>query len=213
VKGLSDDLSILLLAPIRPGDLEGNRYDDVQEKAVELAHQAYERRERELGEPAIREIERGLYLYTIDEHWRDHLYELDHLRGGIGLRAYGQRDPLLEYKAEAFKLFEDLLGAIREEYLKRIFRVELREEGQMIPRPRAPRRMVAQHAEAVAFGGPQPAGEPAQEAARAEAQGEARAVPVRSGPRVGRNDPCPCGSGKKYKKCHMLVDEGVGSGR
>ncbi len=211
LKGLAEDLSILLLAPLRAEDLQGNRFEEVQEKALELGRRAYQRRELELGTQAMREIERGLYLYTIDEHWRDHLYELDHLRGGIGLRAYGQRDPLIEYKSEAFKLFEELMRAIREEYLKRLFRVELRAEAN-VPRPRAPRRMVAQHAEAMAFGGG-PAAAEAEAELTSGGDAAPRPVPVRSGPRVGRNDPCPCGSGKKYKKCHMLLDEGVASGR
>ncbi|MGH7742156.1 MAG: SEC-C metal-binding domain-containing protein, partial [Candidatus Eiseniibacteriota bacterium] len=126
----------------------------------------------------------------------------------IGLRAYGQRDPLIEYKREAFALFESLLDEVRETFVQRLFRVQLSPDAvrQAEPRP-APRRMVAQHAEAQSFGGsagPDEVSRPATPAPAAPQRHE--------GPRVGRNDPCPCGSGKKYKKCHMLIDQGVESG-
>src|SRR5678816_877249 len=88
-------------------------------------------------------------LYTLDEHWRDHLYELDHLKGGIGLRAYGQRDPLIEYKKEAFNLFETLISEVEEDFVQRLYRVQLAPEAmqQFEQRPR-PRQIVAQHQEA-----------------------------------------------------------------
>jgi preprotein translocase subunit SecA len=162
----------------------------------------------------MRELERHLYLYTVDEHWRDHLYELDHLKGGIGLRAYGQRDPLIEYKREAYTLFEVLVRDVREDFVQRLFRVQLSPEaGQAVPQPRAPRVMLTQHAEAQAFGAadgavgdPEPGG---RAAGRPADGGMAPAPRVRTAPVVGRNDPCPCGSGKKYKKCHMLSDQGL----
>lgn len=162
----------------------------------------------------MRDLERHLYLYTLDEHWRDHLYELDHLRGGIGLRAYGQKDPLLEYKKEAFDLFGELLREVREDFVQRLFRVQLAPEATQVIRqqPRAPRITQVQHAEAQAFGGAAAAGAEAEPAAARGGGAAVAAAPVtHAGPRVGRNDPCPCGSGKKYKKCHMLVDEGVGN--
>jgi preprotein translocase subunit SecA len=165
----------------------------------------------------LRDLERHLYLYTLDEHWRDHLYELDHLKGGIGLRAYGQRDPLIEYKKEAFNLFETLLQEVNEDFVQRLFRVQLVPEAMRAieQRPR-PRQMVEQHEAAAAFGGGPPTGGEA-DGGDGRMVGEPgtpgqRMAPVRTEPRVGRNDPCPCGSGKKYKKCHMLIDEGVRSG-
>jgi preprotein translocase subunit SecA len=212
LKGLSDDLSYLLMRPIAAGELEAPNADALAERAVEIAERAYRAREAEFTAPVLRELERHLYLFTQDEHWRDHLYELDHLKGGIGLRAYGQRDPLIEYKKEAFTLFETLVRDVREEFVQRLFRVQLAPETmrEIEQRPR-PRQTVAQHAEAQAFAGAP--GKPGEGEDAAEApRGAAHAVPVRVGPRVGRNDPCPCGSGKKYKKCHMLIDEGVGSG-
>jgi preprotein translocase subunit SecA len=211
LKGLSDELSFLLMRPVTPPDLDTGDYEELEEKAVAVAEAAYRGREAEFGAELLRDLERHVYLFTLDEHWRDHLYELDHLKGGIGLRAYGQRDPLIEYKKEAFTLFETLLREVREEFVQRLFRVQVeREAVQTMERRPRPRRMTAQHAETRAFQPPpSPVGEPAEAGGE---PGEAAAAPVRATPRVGRNDPCPCGSGKKYKKCHMLIDEGVGSG-
>jgi len=214
LKTLADELSFLLMSPVTVEELEAPDYEALEDVVVERAVKAYRAREQEFTAPVLRDLERHLYLYTLDEHWRDHLYELDHLKGGIGLRAYGQKDPLIEYKKEAFKLFETLLQEVHEDFVQRLFRVQLVPEAmraiEQRPRPRA---MTAQHAAAAAFGGAAPAAErgDAREPRAAEAVAE-RVVPARTAPRVGRNDPCPCGSGKKYKKCHMLIDEGVGSG-
>jgi preprotein translocase subunit SecA len=218
LKGLADELSFLLMRPVSVADLEAPTPELLEEKATEVGEAAYRAREAEFGAPVLRDLERHLYLYTLDEHWRDHLYELDHLKGGIGLRAYGQRDPLIEYKKEAFTLFETLVGEVRDEFVQRLFRVQLAPEAvQQIERRPRPRQLVAQHAEAgSAFAAaPRPAaaaGGDGRGAPEAQEQEPARVVPVRTGPRVGRNDPCPCGSGKKYKKCHMLTDEGAETG-
>jgi preprotein translocase subunit SecA len=214
LRGLCDELSFLLLSPVQPSDLETDRADLLLEQAEAAGERAYRTREAEFGPAMMRELERHLYLYTVDEHWRDHLYELDHLKGGIGLRAYGQRDPLIEYKREAYVLFESLVHDVREDFVQRLFRVQLAPEvSQVVPQPRAPRVTQTQHAEAQAFGGAvAPGGEGEQEgrAASGGSGGMATAAPprVRTAPEVGRNDPGPCGSGKKYKKCHMLSDQG-----
>jgi preprotein translocase subunit SecA len=211
LRSLADELSFLLMTLVSPAELEAERYDALVEKAEALGERAYRAREAEFTSEVLRELERHLYLYTVDEHWRDHLYELDHLKGGIGLRAYGQRDPLIEYKKEAYTLFEVLVHDVREDFVQRLFRVQFAPEvRQAVPQPRAPRVMQTQHAEAQAFG--------AWAGARGEDEGGglggggaavATAPRVRTAPHVGRNDPCPCGSGKKYKKCHMLIDEGM----
>ena len=122
----------------------------------------------------------------MDEHWRDHLYEIDHLKGGIGLRAYGQRDPLLEYKKEAYTLFEGLVREVREDFVQRLFRVQLTPEVRdAVPQPRAPRVTQTQHAEAQTFGGaagPAARGRRPGGAGRAGDGGGAPAAPrVRSG--------------------------------
>jgi preprotein translocase subunit SecA len=211
LRGLADELSYLLLSPVAVSDIESAQPDEVEEKAQGVGERAYRAREAAFSPEVLRELERHLYLYTLDEHWRDHLYELDHLKGGIGLRAYGQRDPLLEYKKEAFALFETLLDEVREDFVQRLFRVQLAPDTlrEMERRP-APRQMVAQHAEAKVFAGA-PAVADGDAEAPAAAASQASTPVTRGAPRVGRNDPCPCGSGKKYKKCHMPIDEGVGS--
>ena len=227
LRGLADELAYLCMTPAAPADVEGDTREAVVERAVEFAEKAYRGRERQFGVEVMRELERHLYLFTLDEHWRDHLHELDYVKGGIGLQAYGQRDPLVQYKKEAFGLFETMMGEVREDFVQRLFRVQVQGQAarQVIQEaPRLPRQMVAQHAEAEAWGagvsgpgGVATAPAPAQAPAAASGGGERRATataqqPARALPRVGRNDPCPCGSGKKYKKCHMPADEGVGSG-
>src|SRR5262245_10537359 len=221
LRGLADELSYLCMTPVQPGDVEADSREAVDEHAVGVAEKAYRAREAQFGSEVTRELERHLYLFTLDEHWREHLHELDYLKGGIGLQAYGQRDPLVQYKKEAFTLFETMMGEVREDFVQRLFRVQVQPAAarQVISEaPRQPKQMVAQHAEAEAFGGataaplePAAGPEPARGTAPAAAR-PAAVQPVRAMPRVGRNDPCPCGSGKKYKKCHMPTDEQVGTG-
>ena len=213
LKGLADELSYVLMTPVQLADVETDRFGELEEKAAAISERAYRTREAEFGPPVLRELERHLYLYTLDEHWRDHLYELDHLKGGIGLRAYGQRDPLIEYKKEAFTLFETLLKEVRDEFVQRLFRVQLAPEAvqEIRQQPRMPRQMVAQHAPAQAFSSvPDDDGD--GDTAVATDTRPAPSQPAftpRATLRAGRNDPCPCGSGKKYKKCHMPIDMGV----
>ncbi|MBK7367474.1 MAG: preprotein translocase subunit SecA [Candidatus Eisenbacteria bacterium] len=216
LRGLADELGYLLMTPVTPEELADSNMEGVQEKAISVAERAYRGREAEFSPELCRDLERHLYLFTVDERWREHLHELDHLKGGIGLRAYGQKDPLIEYKKEAFGLFETMMAEVREEFVQRFFRVQLQPAAaqQVIEQaPEAPTQTIESHAEADTFA--------AAAAVQAVESGEApppQAAPqpqrpvqpvVRSGPRVGRNDPCWCGSGKKYKKCHMAADEGT----
>jgi preprotein translocase subunit SecA len=152
---------------------------------------------------ALKAIERYTILSAIDKLWQEHLYGMDSLRSSIGLRAYGQRDPLLEYKAEAFKIFEELMVNIKSEICHNIFRSasSLMAFDQFIRN--LPQR--ATHREASAFGQQQSTTTTSSHGS-ADMVGEAtkaltKAKPVRSAPKVGRNDPCPCGSGRKYKLC------------
>ena len=156
-------------------------------------------------------------LQIVDAQWKDHLYSLDHLKEGIGLRGYGQRDPLVEYKKESFALFQDMKGRIEEEMVRYLFwlRPVLNEGGDAgplaAPRPAAPRPSPRR---AAAMTMSKPEAEPIPAFAGARAAGGQGPRPARAGgddviktvrreePKVGRNDPCPCGSGKKYKKCH-----------
>ncbi|MFA6545259.1 MAG: SEC-C metal-binding domain-containing protein, partial [Limisphaerales bacterium] len=149
---------------------------------------------------ALKNVERYIVLTAIDKLWQEHLYNMDSLRTSIGLRAYGQRDPLIEYKAEAFTLFDELMVNIKTEICHNIFR----SASSMMAFENFLKNLptVASHSDIAPYGGPQPpvkgnASDMVSEAADAMS----RAKPVRSGPKVGRNDPCPCGSGKKYKQC------------
>jgi preprotein translocase subunit SecA len=154
---------------------------------------------------ALKEVERFTILSAIDKLWQEHLYEMDSLRHSIGLRAHGQRDPLLEYKAEAFKIFDELMVNVKTEICHNIFR----SASSMLAFENFLRNVPQQtlHQNASAFGGNAPTGAGASKAsdvvseAAAAAEAQAKAKPVRTGPKVGRNDPCPCGSGKKYKNC------------
>jgi len=153
---------------------------------------------------ALKEVERFTILSAIDKLWQEHLYEMDSLRYSIGLRAHGQRDPLIEYKAEAFKIFDELMVNVKTEICHNIFR----SASSMLAFENFLKNVPQQtlHAPTSAFGGGAAAGSPGKasdvvsEAAEA-AEAQAKAKPVRTGPKVGRNDPCPCGSGKKYKQC------------
>ena len=153
-------------------------------------------------------VVRTVLLRVIDEKWRDHLYELDQLKGGIQYRAWGQRDPLIEYKKEAFEMFVEMMDDLRTSTANTLFTAQVREPGQLSAeerqrRERMERQQVAMHRAAPAL-----ANAPAT-----TGTGVAGGVPggglpepvqtvVRDGDKVGRNDPCPCGSGKKFKKCH-----------
>ena len=135
---------------------------------------------------------RYVVLNTLDDAWRDHLLAMDELRRGIGLRAIGQKDPLLEYQFESYNLFQEMMLRVRESFAEQFFRVRVVTEEAR----RSPRRLSeGRDFELPGFG----RGEAAPE--ETIRGGEGRAEPVRKGPRVGRNDPCPCGSGKKYKHC------------
>ena len=151
-------------------------------RAVEDALERYEEKEQALGSQTMRELERLVLLNITDTKWREHLYEMDYLQEGIHLRAYAQKDPLTEYRREAYLMFEELTESIQEDFVKYIYRVELVRQDEP-GRPR-PQRVQTQHGD--------------------EGQGEAAGLQAKSG-KVPRNAPCPCGSGKKYKKCHGAV--------
>jgi preprotein translocase subunit SecA len=188
--------------------------EEIGDEIWALAKKSYEEKEAVVGPELLRRVERDIMLQIVDAQWKDHLYSLDHLKEGIGLRGYGQRDPLVEYKKESFALFQDMKARIEEEIVRYLFwlRPVLNEERAARPTPRraAPLTMNNPAAEAIpAFAG----GGRASAVASATTQA-ARPRPARTGgddvvktvrhdqPKVGRNDPCPCGSGKKYKKCH-----------
>jgi preprotein translocase subunit SecA len=149
---------------------------------------AYAKKEQELGPDLMRFLEKTFMLQVIDHHWKDHLLGMDHLRDGIGLRGYGQKDPLVEYKREGFDLFAGMMDRVKSDTLDRLFHVQaVRHEGEQ---PAPPPQPIMSH--------PQPK----LILNRGDEPITAQAPAQRTENKVGRNDPCPCGSGKKYKKCH-----------
>ena len=200
-------------------------HDQLSDATVEAIRKKYEDKEKQLTPEVMRWLERRIILDVVDTQWKDHLLSLDHLKEAIGLRGYAQKDPLVEFKKEAFALFEDMMARIDNETIRYLFHVQVQVEGgpqggeaARQPQPPAPAspRPLAAAASAAARVNEAPAQLPAfakemerkhqrQEKDMQYQTGAAQAEapkPVRAGAKVGRNDPCPCGSGKKYKKCH-----------
>jgi preprotein translocase subunit SecA len=166
--------------PLTPSEQEALTREKLQELILTKAKELYRQKELEYGEAALRHLETFCCLHTIDQLWREHLLTLDHLKEGIGLRGYAQRNPLHEYQKEGFELFQDLIGRIKEETISRLFRVRIMPAEPMpVPATPSPAGLLLSHGD---------------ETAREKSV-------KREGKKVGRNDPCPCGSGKKYKKC------------
>ncbi|HHY42337.1 MAG TPA: preprotein translocase subunit SecA [Thermoanaerobacterales bacterium] len=149
--------------------------DALRQELVSKAQAAYEKKEEELGSETMRELERFVLLKTVDQKWMDHIDAMDQLREGIGLRAYGQRDPVIEYKFEGYEMFQDMIRSIQEDTVRYLFRVQVKKAPE---RRQKTYNMTYSHND-----------------------GAEKPQPVRNQKKVGRNDPCPCGSGKKYKKC------------
>ena len=155
----------------------------------------YERKEEQIGPEAMRTYERIIMLNIIDAQWKDHLLSLDHLKQGIGLVGYGQKDPLVEYKKQSFDLFQEMLDRIDTTTIRSLFNLQVVSE--QAPETLRQRRMARRPA-SLKFTGPNQGAAPA-----GEEDGKVKTV-VRDQPKTGRNEPCPCGSGKKYKKCHGI---------
>jgi len=183
---------------------------EVKEYVYKRLVSLYEEKEKLLGEKNLREFERYILLRTIDERWKEHLYNMDALKEGIGLRAYGQRDPLVEYQHEAFSMFEEMIYRIKEESLSSLFRFyDITEKKIFGIFEILPQEFI--HQEVAQFQNiPSrkveevlPTTKELEKTSFAQAaKSKETTLPYRrSGPKVGRNDPCPCGSGKKYKKC------------
>jgi preprotein translocase subunit SecA len=180
--------------------LAGMKQVDLRDLLVARAAAIYEEKEQALGSDIMRDLERFILLQSLDSHWKDHLLNIDHLKEGIGLRGYAQKNPLLEYKKEGYELFVDMLAGVREEAVQKLFAVQLAEEKEIPLLPHAPGpQLVLVRGALDTPRAPQPSVAPAlpEREMRAEALPPVR----RDGQKVGRNDPCPCGSGKKYKKC------------
>lgn len=158
---------------LTPKDLEEMGRQEIEEFLLERSVDAYNAREQELGSETMREIERIVMLRIVDDKWMDHLDAMDQLREGIGLRAYGQKDPLVEYKFEGYEMFQNMIYSIQDDVVRYIFRVNIAQ-----PQQQQSRKVVENRY--------------AEENPR---------KPARKESKIGRNDPCPCNSGKKYKKC------------
>ena len=167
-------------------DCEGDSVQTLADKVYDLALASYEAKEAAFTEPMMREIERVVMLRVVDEYWMDNIDAMDDLKQGIGLRAYAQHDPVVAYKEEGYQMFEAMITAIREETIRRLFLVQLRTNQEI------KREKVAKETSATGTG-----------------DGSLKKQPVRKSAekKIGPNDPCPCGSGKKYKKCCMQKDK------
>jgi preprotein translocase subunit SecA len=165
--------------------------DEIREELEQLVEGKYREKEERIGEETMRIFERDVLLRVVDHSWKDHLLALDHLKEGINLRGYGQRDPKQEYKRESYELFQAMKERVEDTILKTVFRVEPMTEEQLAEERK---RRSEEFRRRFQLSGP--------EGPQAGAAGGRPQTVVRKGEKVGRNDPCPCGSGKKYKKCH-----------
>jgi preprotein translocase subunit SecA len=177
---------------------------ELEEQVFNVVEKLYRQKEHELGVdaegvPVLRRYEQWLYLQAIDQQWKDHLLSMDHLRQGIGLRGYGQKDPKQEYKKEGYEMFVQMTWRVKSAVVGNVLRLQLvrQESAEEIEQKRlaAQRRAMQRITESKADAG----------------DGDEKPRPkqetvVRTQPKVGRNDPCPCGSGKKYKKCHGATE-------
>jgi preprotein translocase subunit SecA len=157
-----------------PEDITG-----LKEKLSSEIKKSYAERNDEIGTDMMRYLEKMVVLQVVDSQWKDHLLAMDHLKEGIGLRGYGQRDPLVEYKKEAFDMFSDMSGRISTEIVTRLFKIQIQKNQE---------DTVKSHSKKVSYN-------------YNRGEGGAAVKTVTRGKKIGRNEPCPCGSGKKYKKC------------
>ena len=199
-------------------DFSDRTADEIRDALWTQALQSYDEKEKVVGREVLQRVERDIMLQIVDQQWKDHLYSLDHLKEGIGLRGYGQRDPLIEYKKESFELFQAMKERVDEEIVRYLWwlRPVLSDEPPPVPRRPAQRRQpllmndpATESASTSVFGAPRSAAPTRARGGNGRAQQPARVggddvikTVRRDEPKVGRNDPCPCGSGKKYKKCH-----------
>ncbi|WDU82559.1 preprotein translocase subunit SecA [Caloramator sp. Dgby_cultured_2] len=174
LKGLSRYIEDVFMVKISEQQLDPLSKDEILEKITDTINKAYEEKEKEFEENIFREIERVVLLRTVDTKWIDHIDAMEHLKQGIGLRAYRQRDPVQEYQIEGMNMFDEMIYSIKEDTLRFLFRVK--------PERKVERERVA-------------------EPTSTNYDDSVKKQPVRKSEKIGRNDPCPCGSGKKYKNC------------
>ncbi len=201
----SDHLSVL--------DLDDKSADGIRDAVWSAVEEKYKEKEALIDASVLRRVEHDIMLQVVDSQWKDHLYGLDHLKEGIGLRGYGQRDPLVEYKRESFTMFQAMKTRIDEEMIRYLWRLRPAAQGQSgryaaarqpAIRRASPLSFNASGDATLAFAGVGEAVTAGGDARPARTGGDDAVVKTvrRDMPKVGRNEPCPCGSGKKYKKCH-----------
>jgi len=198
-RDLADKIKLKFGLEINPEEFKNFNKESIKEKLFFQITEAYMTREKAFGQDLMRHLERMVFLQVIDSKWKDHLYAMDILREGIGLRAYGQRDPLIEYKREAFDMFSQMMAGIEEEVVQTLFKLQ-------IAKPERFRKVFSDLAQE--FSHPEVSRfqvTPPETLSKEENLISSSKAPISSfkstHPKVGRNDPCPCGSGKKYKKC------------
>ncbi|MBD3219027.1 MAG: preprotein translocase subunit SecA, partial [candidate division Zixibacteria bacterium] len=208
LSGLSTETHKMFLAPLETKDIDVMQieHEDLVDKVKELAFKVYKQKEEVLGSDVMRKIEKMAFLSTVTEKWKDHLYEMDQLRTGIGLRSYAQKDPLIEYKREAFRMFTELLDQIDREAVRFCYWMRPADQSEVSRRERESRAAAkARHDKKESLGFRAPEGGAAQAQGKAvedDSPQQGKKQPFkRKDKKIGRNDPCPCGSGKKYKKC------------
>ena len=202
IKGLKDEVlsSFLVKLDVTPEEFQKLEEECLKNKIKELTMEFYDRKEKRYGAELMSQVERFAMLTIIDEKWKDHLREMDDLKEGINFRAYGQKDPLVEYKLDGFRLFDEMLNEVRTGVINFIFKftTQTPEEAKNIRAREVNReRLQTSHdtSDGMGFQGN-------LEPVESEAAHAGKKQPVKVGKKVGRNDPCPCGSGKKYKNCH-----------
>jgi preprotein translocase subunit SecA len=183
VKGFKEGVFRQFSIPLRQSadDIRKLNADDAMQLILDETKKLYDRKAQEFTPELLHRLEKWIYLRILDERWKEHLLDLDHVKEGIGLRGYAQQDPLREYQKEAYDLFTDLDSRIKQEFIEKLFMVQIAREEDLPrePRPQKPQQFVLN---------------------RGDEETQGRTV-TRKSEKVGRNDPCPCGSGKKYKKC------------
>ncbi|HLP17446.1 MAG TPA: preprotein translocase subunit SecA [Bacteroidota bacterium] len=205
LEALKEDLRVNLLVDLKmtPDEFQKLGAPGVKDTAVASATEFYKHKEEMIGAGAMAAIEKMAMLQVIDVRWKEHLREMDDMKEGIYLRAYGQKDPVLEYKAEAYRMFVEMLGMINKEALNLIFKLFPEQQQQFETRTRRrpvrPSQMTLKHDSAAGMGLQGGGGEDGGAAPAAAPQ---QVVQLHVDEKIGRNDPCPCGSGKKYKQCH-----------
>ena len=169
---------------IQPEEIADKKEEELAEYLYQKALEVYEEKEKLAGRENIASLERMIFLYTLDSLWKDHLLNMDHLRDVIGLRGYGQRDPLNEYKRESFELFADMIERLKRQIVETLYRIEVRVEGEEVEKKVKEKKKKRRYIEH-----------------RGENEQPQVQTVRRKGRKIGRNEPCPCGSGKKYKHC------------